>query len=734
MRTQDDCNPTLPNGDLDITFREASFWWPVNPDQWKQAWNCSERVLNLEFQPDETRDGWLDFRLPNELGYDKCRFYFIYGGSSDINADSSGYCHIWLEKPEEVREIKMLSSTSISGRAYCEDSPNQPISGVTISAIDYRFETLLGSTYTKDDGTYLLGSRKPRSGQYSIRAGLNPQFGNENPYFGYSRTRYPHPFQCMSAHEDCPFSKIERSVPYADGFDFIVPRPNTPLILGHSTQNYCSDPSRPISVQWRRVDNATHYNLRFNDQANPWDESCNSRGDFPGDFCRDNILAETACSGETCSYTMSGLSNGTNYEFWADAANSCGGSVSSTHYFFRIPDCNVPRTTVIGTVYNDANCSLNPFAPGVSGFDPSSVSKVQIDGYGYPFITEVDEDGKYSFFDVPLTRVGENRTISLTDYTMRPDGTQTYFRACPGSPDIVSSPITGPVTQDFFLTNQYEPWWQTIGGDLKALGTIDSPIPPFCLLDNSGLCKAYLSLSLPNLDSGIVSSSNLTIPAYARAREGTNYYAQTGANPGLRQNFEYFKRLLQIGPNGESATPWPTVPPNPTTDAKKPRTVGNQHNIYYVDGDLTINRSSWTIQGTHKLTVFVTGDLIIKNTITVNTNGFVAFIVKGDIYFDQSLGSNDPVTVNPSVTGIFIADGTLNTRLNPRLVSDLTPDKKFVGNGVFVGWSGINLWRNFKSTNNNTNPVELFNYSPNLIQNAPNQFKRSRYTWQEVAP
>ena len=65
-------------------------------------------------------------------------------------------------------------------------------------------------------------------------------------------------------------------------------------------------------------------------------------------------------------------------------------------------------------------------------------------------------------------------------------------------------------------------------------------------------------------------------------------------------------------------------------------------------------------------------------------------IATGDIVFDSRLGHADPPS-RAVVEGVFVADGSI--RLEAEAAAGR--DGKFVGEGTFVGWSGIDLERDY---------------------------------------
>jgi hypothetical protein len=126
--------------------------------------------------------------------------------------------------------------------------------------------------------------------------------------------------------------------------------------------------------------------------------------------------------------------------------------------------------------------------------------------------------------------------------------------------------------------------------------------------------------------------------------------------------------------------------------------------------------------------VFVDGNLTVNAQITVAPGGFVAFIVKKNITFDSNLGWSDPRNTQAIVAGVFVADQQI-------IVAGKGGgnDLKFVGEGTFVGWGGVQLGRRFTPVQtNNTYPTELFRYRPDFMDVVPARMTRPIYVWQET--
>jgi len=135
----------------------------------------------------------------------------------------------------------------------------------------------------------------------------------------------------------------------------------------------------------------------------------------------------------------------------------------------------------------------------------------------------------------------------------------------------------------------------------------------------------------------------------------------------------------------------------------------------------TINLPANVININNKeVVVLVNGDLNINREIRVADSAFLAFIVSGDINID---GGVKKTGVNPALEGVYFADGTLSTGESA---------EEFMGKGIFVA-GGFNLERDL-GADNETTPAEVFIFDPGLVVKMPRAMKKSRMSWQEVAP
>jgi hypothetical protein len=344
-------------------------------------------------------------------------------------------------------------------------------------------------------------------------------------------------------------------------------------------------------------------------------------------------------------------------------------------------------------------------------------------------LVSVDSDGTYPISpDTLLVPEGSN------SITLVPDD-PSWVCDCPTG-CTYNIDVSADTQLNFFVTTTQNSWFQSIGGDLHAnaaLGqSIRNPVSVLC----SGACEPYTTL-LDDLgtsnSSGIVSYAGGTADFMSESgsqtfnidEAGNDWLAQSLYRIPPTEDYAYFMRLFEMG-----LTPSEDFVTNPPTDASKPSgTPADGKAAFYRAGDLTINSSSWSVNSTESIVVFISGNLNIANNITVADGGFLAFIVQGNINFDSNLGSASPSNTVADVAGVYIASGTINTGS-----AGSGQDLKFVGEGIFVGWDGINLERDYRNDENNTAPAELFRYRPDFLFSAPDEFNRPLFHWQEVAP
>ncbi|PIR61766.1 MAG: hypothetical protein COU66_02015, partial [Candidatus Pacebacteria bacterium CG10_big_fil_rev_8_21_14_0_10_44_11] len=314
-------------------------------------------------------------------------------------------------------------------------------------------------------------------------------------------------------------------------------------------------------------------------------------------------------------------------------------------------------------------------------------------------------------------------------------------------------------------------WWQSRGGLVFANSTIRSPLPLFNGLPSAlcnlalypDLCQPFIAakgrgVSPTNRNSHVSAGLPISNGSIDSANGVGGYYSQNPVasnanvqNANAVQDFPSYAEL------------------NQTFDTAKVNTIGSGDSIagklgslgsaIIYDSDDTkpvyifrsasgkiidLGLNQITINGA-KVIVLVEGDLTISNTnlvrrISVNkdTQSFLMFVVSGNIYLDKTLGLSTFDGQDPLIEGIYLAYDKLIVQSND--ASSATPaDKKFVGDGSFIGLGGVELQRKFdrpddpiSNEDNAKSPIEQFNFRPDFVVNAPDALKQPGLTWAEI--
>jgi hypothetical protein len=494
----------------------------------------------------------------------------------------------------------------------------------------------------------------------------------------------------------------------------------TPADGGTATYNTSTG---QITISWSTSALANKYDL----ELYPTGTSCSD----PNAYC---TYAADGGGLTTTSYTFTPADN--KYTFRVRGVNTdcvpvgfySEGNWTGTSSFSVI-------TSISGRVYLDQTnaaqlsgsmCDLT----GAAGVRPGTGSTVVVQNSEQTYAgSTVASDGTFS-----NTSVLWNQNASVT---LNP-GDSTYHCTCPAG--CAYSGILPPNAAVRFYVGQVgENWYQTIGGEGIALAasgnSIIDRISSFC---TTPTCQPYFSI--PWVSGNLQTVGSLT------AGTGTNVdlsdtagNQETNAGPATasrlakttpiacKENYEYFYRLFSMG----------TAPSDdfPDADPQKPiAPPSNGKNAYFHSGSLTID-SAWILSGSESIVVFVNGNLLIKNNITMPSGSFIAFVVSGNIHVDETVGASDVTSTTGQVQGAYIANGTFVVN---SVGTGGTTEKKFVGEGTFAACGGIILPRDFRNSdnplNNNTYPTSLFVFRPDLLENTPDKMKSPHYSWKEVAP
>lgn len=298
--------------------------------------------------------------------------------------------------------------------------------------------------------------------------------------------------------------------------------------------------------------------------------------------------------------------------------------------------------------------------------------------------------------------------------------------------------LEGPII--VFLSDELTvgPWFQVWGGSTGALGAITSGIPdtscsaPDCINALNRFDRAGTSLS-----DGIALTSGASITA--QSSQSSNDLNQRPEQLGvvggfnnvleLEENFTYFRRLYQIGTNPSSDLD----EFGGNADAlSKP---GSNQTYYWLSSDVTIE-DSWDVGSSEEIVVFVDGNLTLTDgddsdgdhqLISVAEGGYLQFIVSGEIVINSNLGNEDITDVTSNLEGVYLSDGPIVIETTGSI------DDRFVGEGIFVGWGGVELNRALGTgeDENGLYPAETFIYRPDFVINTPEQMLRPERVWTE---
>jgi hypothetical protein len=319
---------------------------------------------------------------------------------------------------------------------------------------------------------------------------------------------------------------------------------------------------------------------------------------------------------------------------------------------------------------------------------------------------------------------------SCADPSFCGDTTCDAFETCDGCPS------------DCGTCEQNAAWFQISAGHIGSANegaasvAIQSDITDTadCIEPACVRSLSRTDLSNTTLTDGFVVVGSGTIDANGGISErAENTYSSDTTKTRYQEKYDYFYRNSGLGnsPSNDFT--------GSETDALKP-TYNASDITYYQNGNLTI-QSPWSVASGETYVVFVEGNLTLTDgdgasdqLIDVADGGFLAFIVSGNILVEEQLGNSTLASTTSNVEGVFVADGTLTIESRGTTAGG---DDRFVGEGVFVGWGGVNLDRDFsdgstRSLENNSKAVELFVYRPDFLVNMPDIMLVPIRIWQET--
>lgn len=403
----------------------------------------------------------------------------------------------------------------------------------------------------------------------------------------------------------------------------------------------------------------------------------------PGDYAIScnviNSSTSTYCSGNPyCTYS------------------GAGGSEDCTGF----NDCNPTDDfkllsvdgTISGNIYYDPNASCST-SQGFTDTFTVSVGGVAANITGSSYSRVVDP-GSY--------------TVQLSGYDTNQYQCSACGTTCPTKTGIV--PTASNV--NFFLTDVTEAWWRAVGGDVytgatTGIVTIQSIIPIgsqyWLNNDGSGTSPFAMRRSGSMYFGSLV---NADTPSSGRQRAVSTYQGDV-------YDFDFWKANLGL----------PLIPTADVTNNTLTRSDLTPGKAYYYvrpfsGSTVTLSSDgSWVnIPATPtKYVIFVEGNLVINSQVSVNTNGFLMFIVSGTV----TIGSGAD-----NVESIVVSDGSVT----------ISPDNQQLQyEGSIITWGSLNFGRDL-GTGNDTTPAELFTYRPDFLRVMPDNVKVFDLEWQEVAP
>ncbi|MBP7768399.1 hypothetical protein KA082_00995 [Candidatus Woesebacteria bacterium] len=351
---------------------------------------------------------------------------------------------------------------------------------------------------------------------------------------------------------------------------------------------------------------------------------------------------------------------------------------------------------------------------------------------------------------------------------------------CVYPPTTGGTTVTPKTGANFFVMKHNlaaVPWWQTWSGlvyaksGMSTLGSTDDSVPGGCrqdancdpaIIQTSGGPAGSIDPARDKSAGVPIVSGSSTItggdeggsfynnhPGYAD--QGYASLKVAGGNvtaTTTQENYAYFAK------NSEVSVPLGTGSGTTTIDNLSDLTATTTtagEKIYTVNGSLAITLDAGEkITATGKNVVFVNGDMTVtaaagatntqkEKLITVDNGNFLAFIVRGNITFASTVGYASTLSTvaglqTPNVEGVFIADDEI---IIASFTTANTADYKFLGSGVFVGWTGVQMQRTFDDGSlgkelHTVAPTETFIYRPDFLINTPEFLKKSQLTWEEI--
>ena len=488
--------------------------------------------------------------------------------------------------------------------------------------------------------------------------------------------------------------------------------PVAPTLISPTANGTLTPVGGQVTLSWSTVANADKYDL----ELYPTGTSCAD----PSAFC---TYAASGGGLTTPSYTFS--PTGPHYFFRVRGMNTncLGGNGTGA---WNGTDFDVV-SAISGTIYNDPQQSAI-FNAGTGQCQTGSALTPQAPDAGTMVMASWPNGGSsvgtitgatFTIPNVPYKEPAVHAALNIPS-------TSQYRCVCPGGCSLNGNLSGG--SANFYLSNIAKPWWQVSNGLVWAgqmTGqAVLSQIPPATCTPANSCTPALITRDQAHaLDSSsyvITAGGTIAAQDLAHLSEDARPDHVIGATyNGQPENFAYFTNL--------SNTTF-SHPDYAGGTLTKPNTPPANGKAYFSSADSTISGATWTVASGQSFVFFINGDLRVSTPIYVNSGGFLAFIVKGNITFDKSLGWSDPNQTQAIVSGVYIADGQIIVE-----GGNGGGDLKFVGEGNFIGWGGVQLNRQYANlATNNTHPMEVFRLRPDFLFNVPDGMTKPFQLWQET--
>ena len=264
-------------------------------------------------------------------------------------------------------------------------------------------------------------------------------------------------------------------------------------------------------------------------------------------------------------------------------------------------------------------------------------------------------------------------------------------------------------TRNFGFLRIYEGWFQAVNGSVYGRTGIEDTIP-----GTMPLADRHLILADASGTDGLAyyKSGTLNLGNYPGITVSESGYKANAGYDGDPANYTYWKVKMATF----DQTAW--------NGLGQPSYNGGANNYqiytYPGPGDVTIN---WSPVAGERVIYFINGNVTVSGNITVPTATptFLAVIANGAITFNTNVTRVDGWWVGNSLNFPCVDTTPLDG------VCDET-DVQFQGQGSFIGYDSIGLFRD-QNLLNNDQPSEHFTYRPDLMVNAPEPFYVSKFIW-----